>query len=322
MDDAEEKLANLFMPYAMSKLEAAKKNGTKFVHYTSAFAATEVIQNEEVWLRNALVMNDFSEVQHGETCLAESWKDEDVGGRLRTLLNNLEAGLADQFANTFDAHTNERNAQSFLISVSEHGGPETPEDKYGRLSMWRAYGGDTNVALIFNNSPFFSEDVKLQAFSSPVLYADHDVFKEHFLDFVCGLEEEFDLLRDLGSEIVVRHLYWAFHMASLSTKHPGFAEEKEWRIIYSPTLLGKSTLMKEDIETVGGVPQKVVKLPLSADDASGYTGFAIAEILEEIIVGPTETAWPIQESLAILLEKKGVPNASGKVRRSNIPLRK
>lgn len=322
MDDAQKKLANLFMPYALSKMEAVKENKTKFVHYTSAFAATEVIKNEEVWLRNALVMNDFSEVQHGETCLAESWKDEEVGGRLRTLLNDLEAGLADQFAKSFDAHTDERNVQSFLMSVSEHGNPETAEDKYGRLSMWRAYGGDTNVALVFNNSAFFSEDVKLKAFSSPVLYADHDAFKEHFLQLVSGLEEEFNLLRALGSETVVQHLYWAFHLASLSTKHPGFAEEKEWRVIYSPTLLGQSTLMKEDIETIGGVPQKVVKLPLKADAASGYTGFAIAEILEEVIVGPTETAWPIQESLAILLEKNGVPDAWGKVRRSNIPLRK
>lgn len=322
MDDAQKKLAKLFMPYAMSKLETAKENDTKFVHYTSAFAATQIIQNEEVWLRNALVMNDFSEVQHGETCLAGSWKDEEVGGRLRTLLNELEAGLADSFANKFDAHTDERNVQSFLMSVSEHGNPETAEDKYGRLSMWRAYGGDTNVALVFNNSPFFSEDVKLQAFSSPVLYADHDAFKEHFLQLVKGLEEEFDLLCKLGSETVIRYLYWAFHMASLSTKHPGFAEEREWRIIYSPTLFGQSALMKEDIETIGGVPQKVVKLPLKADTESGYTGFAIAEILEEVIVGPTETVWPIQESLAILLEQNGVPDAWERVRRSDIPLRR
>ena len=78
------------MPFAMKKLEAVKEANTRFVHYTSAFAATEIIKNEELWLRNSLVMNDFSEVQHGETCLAESLKDVEVGGRLKKLLHQID----------------------------------------------------------------------------------------------------------------------------------------------------------------------------------------------------------------------------------------
>lgn len=80
--------------------------------------------------------------------------------------------------------------------------------------------------------------------------------------------------------------------------------------------------MREEIETIGGVPQKVIKLPLKADTVSGYTGYAVKEILEEIIVCPTETAWPIYESLAMLLEENGVDDAWAKVRRSDIPLRR
>ncbi|WP_170553380.1 DUF2971 domain-containing protein [Ruegeria atlantica] len=322
MDELQAKLARLFMPYAMDRVEAVEAENTKFVHYTSAFAATQIIKNEEVWLRNALVMNDFSEVQHGEMCLAESWKDEEVGGRLRTLLSELADDLADRLAETFDSHSTERTVQSFLMSVSEHGNPDIAEEKYGRLSMWRAYGGDTNVALIFNNSPFRSEEVKLQAFSSPVLYADYDGFKEEFVRLVKGLEAEFDLLNEIGPDEVFKQLYWAFHMASLSTKHPGFSEEREWRVIYSPTLFGRSPIMKEEIETIGGVPQKVIKLPLKADATTGYSGYAVKEILEEIIVGPTETSWPIYESLAMLLDENGVDDAWGKVRRSDIPLRR
>ncbi|MBO6790598.1 MAG: DUF2971 domain-containing protein [Dinoroseobacter sp.] len=322
MDETQEKLARLFMPFAMSRLDALKETNTHFVHYTSAFAATQIIKNEEVWLRNSLVMNDFSEVQHGETCLAESWKDDAVGGRLRVLLDQIEDGLAGRFAEAFDAHTNERNVQSFLLSVSEHGSSASAEGKYGRLSMWRAYGGDTNVALVFNNSPFLSEEVKLQAFSSPVLYADYDGFKEQFVALVEGLEAEFETIKSLGADVVIQQLYWAFHMASLSTKHPGFSEEKEWRVIYSPTLFGRSPLMREEIETLEGVPQKVIKLPLKADAASGYSGYSVSEILEEIIIGPTETSWPIYESLAMLLEQNGVKDAWNKVRRSDIPLRR
>ena len=80
--------------------------------------------------------------------------------------------------------------------------------------------------------------------------------------------------------------------------------------------------MKEEIETIGGVPQMVIKLPLKADAATGYSGYAVKEILEEIIVGPTETSWPIYESLAMLLEENGVDDAWGKVRRSDNHLRR
>ncbi|MEP2031043.1 MAG: hypothetical protein ABJI96_20280 [Paracoccaceae bacterium] len=52
MDEVQAKLARLFMPYAMDRLEAVKKNNIKFAHYTSAFAATQIIGKKEVWLRN------------------------------------------------------------------------------------------------------------------------------------------------------------------------------------------------------------------------------------------------------------------------------
>lgn len=322
MDESQAKLARLFMPYAMDRLEAIKENSTKFVHYTSAFAATQIIQNEEIWLRNARVMNDFSEVQHGETCLAESWNDEKVGGRLRDLLNKIQDDLAVKFADSFFPHSNDRLMQSFLLSVSEHGNPGPAEEKYGRLSMWRAYGGDTSVALIFNKSRFMSEEVNLQTFLSPVLYADAEGFKEEFVRLVNGLEAKLDSLKALGSETVLRYLYWAFHFASLSTKHPGFSEEREWRVIYSPSLFGKSPIMKEEIETIGRVPQKVIKLPLNADATSGYAGYPIKEILEEIIVGPTGTNSSIYDSLVTLLKQKDVDDAWSKVRTSDIPLRR
>jgi len=322
MDESQAKLARLFMPYAMGKLEAVKENSTKFAHYTSAFTATQIIQSEEVWLRNARVMNDFSEVEHGEKCLAESWKDKEVGRRLRNLLNEIEDGLADEFANEFVSHSNERINQSFLMSFNEHGNPEIAEEKYGRLSMCRAYGGDTSVALIFNNSLYLSEEVNLQAFLSPVLYADHEGFKKEFVKLVEGLEAEIDLLQKLGWKTVSKYLSRAFHFASLSTKHPGFSEERVWRVIYSPTHFDKSPIMKEEIETIGGVSQKAIKLPLNAGATSGYAGYPVKEILEEIIVGPTGASSSISESLAMLLEQKRVDDAWSKVRTSDIPLRR
>lgn len=46
------------------------RKGRRFVHYTSANGAASIIREQEVWLRNSSVMNDYSEVAHGEHCLS------------------------------------------------------------------------------------------------------------------------------------------------------------------------------------------------------------------------------------------------------------
>jgi hypothetical protein len=321
MDEQDQKIAQLFMPYGMARMSDIKSKNTPFVHYTSAYAAMQIIEKEEVWMRNALVMNDFMEVQHGQNCLSESWKDDEVGGRLRRLLERLQPGLSEVTAVAFDEKSDERSTQSYLISVSEHGGEDNQENRYGRLSMWRAYGGDTNVAFVFKNKPFMSESTALNAFTSPVLYRDVEGFKVEFLKLIEGLENEAELLTAMGPERVSLTLNWAFHFAALSTKHPGFAEEREWRVILSPTMGGAKNI-DFSVETIQGVPQKVYKLKLKNYPDQGFVGATLPELLEEIIVGPTANPFPIYEALALKLEEKGVQDAWSKVRISDIPLRR
>ena len=320
-DEAQEKLGRIFMPYAMRRLDQVRQKKTKFAHYTSAYAAIQIIEKKTVWMRNAVVMNDFSEVQHGQECLIESWSDENVGGRLKALMKRIDPDLVERVQQGFNNRLHDREVQSYLISISEHGDGALDEDMYGRLSMWRAYGGDTNVAFVFNNKPFVSESNALNAFTSPVLYCDKEGFKYHFLEMIKGLEKNFDFLAEIGPDEVETRLFWALHFAALSTKHPGFSEEKEWRVIYSSTLL-PSERIKFDIETLGGVPQKVYKLLLKNYPEEGFVGATLPEFLDEIIIGPTESPWPIYEALSTRLEENGVENAWSKVRISNIPLRR
>jgi len=308
-------------PYAMEKLQAAREGNIRFSHYTSAFVAMEIIEKKEVWLRNAVVMNDFSEVQHGQECLKASWFDDGVGGRLKAILNSLKPGLSDELATAFDQRGHDRAAQSYLISISEHGNGTIDEDKYGRLSMWRAYGGDTNVAFVFKNTPFLSESNALNAFTSPVFYGDAERFKPQFSRTVDALEQNLDLAKQLGPDVVKQVLQNAFHFAALSAKHPGLAEEREWRVIFSPTIW-PSERIPSSIKTIGGVPQRVYRLPLVNYPDEGFVGATLPELLEEIIIGPTESAFSIYDALVEKLSEAGVENPWEKVRRSNIPLRR
>lgn len=45
----------------------------KFAHYTSAQVATDIIkapgEDRCLWLRNAMLMNDFSEIEYGQQLL-------------------------------------------------------------------------------------------------------------------------------------------------------------------------------------------------------------------------------------------------------------
>jgi hypothetical protein len=53
-----EQVKNTFSPTMGAKVEKAKSMDLRFVHYTSAEAALGILTNREVWMRNAMTMND------------------------------------------------------------------------------------------------------------------------------------------------------------------------------------------------------------------------------------------------------------------------
>lgn len=314
-----DKLNRLLMPYMFKKVDEARNNRTRLCHYTSAESGIHMLRNKEVWLRNARVMNDFSEVQHGHKCLAEAWHDHAVGGRLRALLNEIEKDLDKTFESKFDSFLNAQFNDSYLISLSEHHGGA--EDSYGRLSMWRAYGGDTNVAFVFNNRVFFTPSDALQAYTTPVWYGAIEPFKAEFKKLVENLEIEKAFIEKLSREWLIDSLVDVFHFAVLSTKHPGFEEEREWRIIYSPTKRASEKIVSK-IEIVGGLPQRVYKIPLKNYPDEGFTGAELPELIDRIIIGPTDFPWPIRDAFVEVLGNAGVAEPEKKIIVSDIPLRR
>jgi hypothetical protein len=56
-------LQAIFSPQMVKKASRIEQNEDfRLVHYTSAEAALKILESEEVWLRNSLCMNDFSEI--------------------------------------------------------------------------------------------------------------------------------------------------------------------------------------------------------------------------------------------------------------------
>lgn len=95
----------------------------------------------------------------------------------------------------------------------------------------------------------------------------------------------------------------------LSIKHPAFREEKEWRVI---SFEGAKGIKKDRIDLTG-IPQPIQKIPLSEKLQTDGNGFSVNEILDHIIIGPTQYAIPIYQALVEELEKLNVKDAKKKL---------
>ncbi len=66
-------IQEIFYPNYNKRVQKIRDNDRKFAHYTSAEVAVSILKNKSVWLRNASVMNDFNEIEHGLNCLPKGF---------------------------------------------------------------------------------------------------------------------------------------------------------------------------------------------------------------------------------------------------------
>jgi hypothetical protein len=306
----------IFHPYATRRYDECSEQ-TRFVHYTTADVAASIIQKKEVWMRNAINMNDFSELEHGRICLVTAWRDGDVGRDFQALLEEISPGICDVVSKHFDGWTPNLQARTYLTCISKHR-PE--ENSHGRLSMWRAYGRASGVALVLNPTPFMAGSGKGEFYSSPVAYLDPEGFAREMRQVVERVAEARAFLAELGREMLWALLDKMFTTAMICTKHPGFEEEAEWRIVYTPDRL-RSDVIREEVEVVRGAPELVQKLPLRHDPERGLTGADLPNLLDRLIIGPTNGQLSLRHAFHKLLADAGVPKPWERITASGIPLR-
>lgn len=312
-------IRRVFFPYANREVDRVRNGKLKLVHYTSAEVATSIIKNQQVWMRNSMMMNDFKEIQYGLDCLANAYNKTDAGKRFKLFVDTLWPGLSEKFEQFFNGWQPSFRQDTYLTCVSVHNGGL--EDLYGRLSMWRAYGGSTGVALVLNPEVFNSTSQELQAYSSPVLYATQAEFNQYFDELVSSIEKEKEAITlAFNADEFFNTIFEVFRFSVMSTKHPGFKEEREWRVIHSPKIHPSPRLI-QSIEVVRGVPQMVYKIPLQDHPESGLVGLSISSFLDKVIIGPTLYPQVMVDAFTQLLIKEGVPFPEGKVVLSDIPLR-
>jgi hypothetical protein len=123
-------LEQIFMPQAKKQRDAAYKRQAKpgdetaeeirFVHYTAAEAALNIIKSKRLWMRNATCMADYREVQHGFDILNRFFGDP---AKMESFIKAVHAcvpGAAKEAIDLFDRWWRDIRFNTFITSVSEH----------------------------------------------------------------------------------------------------------------------------------------------------------------------------------------------------------
>lgn len=311
-------LEKIIFSDSIDKVKNIINKGIKFSHYTSAVVGLAIIENGVVWLRNASLMNDYSEIIYGENLFREYLEKDDRGEKLSKILFDIHPDVQREFWARIDVSLRHRIENTYITCLSEHGSGSIDEEKYGRLSMWRAYGGNQNVALIINNDFLHLNTEYLGLFSIPVLYMDSKKYEIYLDDIINNIKDNIETIKEQNTSVIINALYFFIHCLILSTKHIGFSEEREWRIIYSPGIYTcKGDAIDKSIEIINGIPQIVCKLNLNNID--GIPQYL--NLIDSIIIGPTKYESPIRDAFISTLDKKGAPDPKSKIKASGIPLR-
>lgn len=303
-------------PYAAAAAERLRAAKKRLAYYTNADTALKVIRAQEVWMRNVCVMNDYAEATHGLDMINAALS----GGAARKLFSVLDAVFpraSDESLAQFVRCGDSLRLDTYLACFSEHA---DVEDDLGRLSMWRAYGGESGVALVFNSDAALSESDVFSAYTSPVMYGGAREVASQLEGMADAAILAKESIQQCSGDEIVAYLLSSFQMLALSTKHPAFREEQEWRVITNPTL-GSSAELTTAVETVAGLPQRVMKLPLRDYPEQGLVGLALNKSLQRVIIGPTEFPWVVFDALSDAMSAVGIEKPGSRIAVSQIPLR-
>ncbi|MGB7433634.1 MAG: DUF2971 domain-containing protein [Ahrensia sp.] len=316
LDPNEIKLMKIFNPFATRELLRAVSSEQRFVHYTSASVAMNIIQRREIWMRKISCMNDYMEVRHGTNLLIENWNNKN-GKTLKEFLEKKHLGIVTEIADMFDNWLHDIQYNTYISCISKH---HESEDKIGRLSMWRAYGGNSGVALVIKGSPFFRTENTINVFSTPIAYVDGEGFSEEFAGVVASIVDNDEFVSSLERNTVKNSVFNILHFTALGSKHPGFREEQEWRVIHSPQM-HPSNFVKKGREVIQGEPQTVYKLPLRNNQEHSVDWIDVDDILDRVIIGPSVNGYAVYEAFVDMMEEEGITNPENRVFLSDIPLR-
>ncbi|ESZ56003.1 hypothetical protein X727_33010 [Mesorhizobium sp. L103C119B0] len=288
-------------------------------HYTSVETLEKILKNEELWLSNPLFMNDLDEMRFGLT-RGKAFFDQTDLEKTCGLDSATAALLRTDFNNLYSEYESKHALNVYVLCLSMHAADNTD----GILSMWRAYANNgAGAAVVFDTGA-----IKTLIDDSPLVLTQ--VRYASTADRLQWLERKVaDWCAIVAKGNIPQHMlyvpaYWLFHVIlgfALSTKHIGFLEEHEWRLIYMPDR-DRNKLLTEKFDYIVGSRGVEPKLKLKIAPLDGaISQFSFSEILHSILLGPSISSPLASASVFRMLEKLNKEYLKSKVHSSTIPLR-
>jgi Protein of unknown function (DUF2971) len=288
-------------------------------HYTSLEVFEKIIIGNEIWFSNPLYMNDWNELQYGMNLGAHTFRTHSA--IINAFGNDYvrHAKLVDLFDALFDNFTYKHAINVYVLCFTEH----CKNDVDGKLSMWRAYGSNGGgIAMVFDtaniaeisSSPFVLRKVK---------YGTKDQWRDWVDAKAISLAkviEEHERTDANLMAIVWGWMEWLKEF-SLFTKHIGFEEEQEWRVVYFSERDKANALTEmctHAISNKGIQPKlklKIASVPGVINDAISIDG-----LTDRIILGPSNSTFFAADTLRRMLERRR-PELANRVHASAIPYR-
>lgn len=287
------------------KIELHKAN---FVKYVTLDSAVKIIESREIWLRKARDMNDYHEIEHGERCIKSALNSE-IGDQFRKLLDNISFGMLDRAESRYRNLISNLKEDTYITCFSVHRPAE--ENETGRLSMWRGYGGNNGVALVFKQKGFLPEEKSTDhsMYFSPVLYRYPEDYMKSIKRICADLQKTLRSRRNIDQKNFEDLLVMKFLFEAITLKHPGFKEEAEWRVSYWEVFRKLDPPKKTNVEING---KNEVIFRMQFEDWEG---------LDRVIIGPSSDPSGSAGRVIAALKIAGVDRAEEKVVISQIPLR-
>ncbi|WP_114129889.1 MULTISPECIES: DUF2971 domain-containing protein [Thalassospira] len=237
------------------------KHETLF-HYTNQAGLLGILNSNDLWASSYKFLNDREEVVFFKKVLRNSLlpffernlrnkRDLDVMQSALLRLHgysNLASQQADEFIDvlyktTFQPQGGRKElVHPFFVSFCSHS--DSYEKKNGLLSQWRGYGSDGGFAIEFDVKELsrqIQESVatyeRAVSFFCDVFYCDTDNSLPSLNENIeCIVDTAEALIR--GRENPFEKSYGPFVTAATRTKHIGFREEQEFRVVIAPILQG------------------------------------------------------------------------------------
>ncbi len=306
-------IGQAIIPPMSKEVDRVKTRALDFAHYTSAETAFLIIKTQSIILRNALLMNDTSELTLGLNAIYNGFDGTDTAsGTFWHKAKSIHPEIEDKFYTSFKTAAQRLIQETYITCLSEF----CPKDGLGKLSMWRAYGFPNGVALIMDREKILSNTTTVDITTYPVFYTERGTgFCKIIPEIINGIVDVTDKFKEFNIDVVVAALIdLCFHLA-ICIKDSNFVEEDEWRAVYRPDVYSFETTKYETM-IIGGTPQLVRKLELGDN-----SNIRLKDIIKKVIIGPTEHPEISRDAFVHLLREEGFEHPELKVEIARIPFR-